>query len=127
MQSVSTPALNKASDLFRHWLTLTPNDIAALVRRIVEKAQMNVNDIALQLNRGELATALVGDDKAPCKHTDPMVVSIDAMLKRAGKGEQLVIDNENARQINPELVAMMAKPFRSESSCSPAPTTASRR
>ena len=90
-------ALNKASDLSRRWLTLTPIDIAALVRRIVEKAQVNVNDIALQLNRGELASALIGDDKAPCKRTDPMLLSIDATLKRAGKGKRLVIDNENAR------------------------------
>ena len=91
-------ALNKASDLSRQWLTLTPIDIAALVRRIVEKAQVNVNDITLQLNRGELASALIGDDKAPCKRTDPMLLSIDATLKRAGKGKRLVIDNENARR-----------------------------
>ncbi|WP_246719638.1 hypothetical protein [Methylocystis sp. H62] len=104
-------ALNKASDLSRQWLTLTPIDIAALVRRIVEKAQVNVNGIALQLNRGELARVLVGNDKTPCKLTGPMLLSIDATLKRAGKGKRLVIDNENARQIYPELVAMMGEAF----------------
>ena len=104
-------ALNKASDLSRRWLATPPIDIAALVRRIVEKAQINVNDIALQLNRSELASALIGDDKAPCKRTDPMLLSIDATLKRAGKGKRLVIDNENAPEINPELVAMIGEAF----------------
>ena len=104
-------ALNKASDLSQRWLATPPIDIAALVRRIVEKAQINVNDIALQLNRGELASALIGDDKAPYKRTDPMLLSIDATLKRAGKGKRLVIDNENAPEINQELVAMIVEAF----------------
>ncbi len=31
-----------------------------------------------------------------------MLLSIDATLKRAGKGRRLVIDNENAPEINPD-------------------------
>ena len=104
-------ALNKASDLSQRWIATPPIDIADLVRRIVERAQINANDIALQLNRGELASALIGDGKPPYKRADLMLLSIDATLKRAGKGKRLVIDNENAPEINPELAAMMGEAF----------------
>ena len=87
-------ALNKSSDLSQRWIATPPIDIAALVRRIVERAQINANGIALQLNRGELASALIGDGKPPDKRADPMLLSIDATLKRAGKGKRLVIDSE---------------------------------
>ena len=93
-------------------VNVLPSAIEAVRRRGgLVVAQVNDNGIALQLNRGELASALIGDDKAPCKRADPMLLTIDAKLKRAGKGKRLVIDNETTPAIDQELVAMIVEAF----------------
>jgi DNA invertase Pin-like site-specific DNA recombinase len=99
-------ALSNSSELSQRWLTLPPIEIAALVRQIVKKTRVAADGIALHLDRGKLAAALTG---AACDRADagPVLLSIEARLKRAGKGKRLIIENDARAEVNQGLVALI--------------------
>ena len=98
-------ALSRASELSRRWLAMPPIEIATLVRQIVERTRVNADGITLHLNRGNLAVALIGDGGSARADADPILLLIEARLKRAGKGKRLIIEGGDGAEINPDLVA----------------------
>ena len=57
---------------------------------------------------------------------DPVVISIEAKLRRAGKGKRLVIENGVEAEVNVGLVELIKEASPSETSSSQDRTTASR-
>lgn len=104
-------ALTKASELSRRWLAVPPSDIAALVRRIVDRVEVDADSISIHLSRPKLAAELTGDNRANGANADPLLLSIDAVLKRAGKGKRLIIEDGAAAEVNPDLVALLREAF----------------
>jgi site-specific DNA recombinase len=104
-------ALTRASELSRRWLAMPPSDIAALVRRIAERVEVDVDAIALRLDRRMLAAELTGDNRANGGNADPILLAIDAVLKRAGKGKRLIIEDGAGAEVNPDLVALLREAF----------------
>ena len=104
-------ALSKASELSRRWLAMPPIEIATLVRQIVERTRVNADGITLHLNRGDLAAALIGDGGSARADADPILLLIEARLKRAGKGKRLIIEGGDGAEINPDLVALIGEAF----------------
>jgi hypothetical protein len=65
----------------------------SLVLDIVERVTIAANRIDIWLNRAKIAAALEAGGRSQRPDLDPVVVSIEAKLRRAGKGKCLVIAN----------------------------------
>jgi hypothetical protein len=103
-------ALSKSSELSQRWLALPPIEIVALVRQIVERTRVTADGITLHLDRGKLAAALT-DATAHRVDAGPVLLSIEARLKRAGKGKRLIIENGAGAEVNEGLVALIREAF----------------
>ena len=104
-------ALSKSSELSRRWLAMPPIEITNLVRQIVERTLVNADGITLHLDRGKLAAPLTGDGRSYRADADPILLPIEAKLKRAGKGKRLIIENGAGAEVNQDLVSLIRDAF----------------
>jgi site-specific DNA recombinase len=65
--------------------------------------------IDIRLSRAKVAAALGAQALDQRPDLDPVVLSIEAKLRRAGKGKRLVIENGAAAKVNAGLAAMVAE------------------
>ena len=104
-------ALRRGSELSQRWFAMPPIEITGLVRQIVERVAVTVDGIQLRLDRGKVAAVLTGDGGSERTDAEPILLSIEAKLKRAGKGKRLVIENGAAVEANEDLVALTREAF----------------
>jgi site-specific DNA recombinase len=103
-------ALRKALKLSERWLAMPPVEMKSLVLDIVERVTLAANRIDIWLNRAKIAAALeAGASQRP--DLDPVVLSIEAKLRRAGKGKRLVIANGAEAEVNAGLVELIKEAF----------------
>jgi site-specific DNA recombinase len=103
-------ALGNASALSERWLTAPPLELRSLVRDIVEQVIIAADRIDIRLSQAKIAAALqVRWQCAP--DLDPIVLSIEAKLRRAGKGKRLIIANGAIAEINQGIVALLKEAF----------------
>jgi site-specific DNA recombinase len=103
-------ALCNASALSWRWLTVAPVEMRSLIREIIEQITVTANRIEIRLNRAKIATALqAGVQSEP--DLDPIVLSILAKLRRAGKEKRLVIENGATIEVNERLVELIKEAF----------------
>jgi site-specific DNA recombinase len=86
-------ALGNAFTLSKRWLAMPPVEMKTLVLDIVERVTIAANRIDIWLNRAKIAAALEAGGGSQRPDIDPVVVSIEAKLRRGGKGKRLVIAN----------------------------------
>jgi len=67
--------------------------------------------IEIRINRAKIVAALQAGEGRQRPDLDPVVLSIETKLRRAGKGKRLVIENGAAAEVNAGLAAMIAKAF----------------
>ncbi len=86
-------AMTKASQLISGWMGLPTIKLRELVRSVVEKIIVHEDMVIASLKPAEIATVLVGDRyKVPAdRQPDAIELTIDARLRRAGKGIRLVV------------------------------------
>jgi hypothetical protein len=85
-------ALRNACGLSERWLAMPPRELKSLVQEIVDRITVAADRIEIRLSRAKVAAALeAGESQRP--DLDPVVVSVEAKLRRAGKGKRLVIEN----------------------------------
>jgi hypothetical protein len=103
-------ALHNASALSGRWLAALPIEMRNLVRAIVEQVIIAADRIDIHLNRAKIAAALQvrvqGDP-----NLDPVVLSIEAKLRRAGKGKRLIIANGANAEINQGIAELIKEAF----------------
>jgi hypothetical protein len=85
-------ALRNASALSEGWLAMPSLELRSLVQDSVEQAIIAADRVDIHMNRVKIAAARQvrvqnGRDR------DPVVLSIAAKLRRAGKGKRLIIEN----------------------------------
>jgi site-specific DNA recombinase len=119
-------ALRKVLKLSERWLAMPPVELKSLVQEIVDRITVAADRIEIQLSRAKIAAALQVGERGQRPDLDPVVLSIEAKVRRAGKGKRLVIGNGAEAEVNAGLVEMIKKPSRSETSSSQDRTTASR-
>ena len=103
-------ALRNAFTLSKRWLAMPPIEMKSLALDIVERVTIAADRIDIWLNRAKIAAALeAGASQRP--DLDPVVVSIEAKLRRAGKGKRLVIANGAEAEVNAGLAAMITEAF----------------
>jgi site-specific DNA recombinase len=94
-------ALCNASALF---------EMRSLIREIIEQITVTADRIEIRLSRAKIAVALqAGMQREP--DLDPVVLSIEANLRRAGKGKRLVIANGAEAEVNEGLVELIQEAF----------------
>jgi site-specific DNA recombinase len=93
-------ALRNAFGLSERWLAAPPVEMKSLVRDIVERVTVAVDRIEIRLSRGNVAAALEAGGRSHRPDLDPVVLSIEAKVRRAGKGKRLVIENGAGTEVN---------------------------
>ena len=83
---------------------LPPVEMKSLVRDIVERITVAADRIEIRLSRAKIAAALEAGEASQRPDLDPVVLSIEAKLRRAGKGKRLVIENGAEAEVNAGLV-----------------------
>jgi site-specific DNA recombinase len=103
-------ALRNACGLSERWLAAPPVEMKSLILDIVEQITVAADRIEIRLSRAKVAAALeAGESQRP--DLDPVVVSIEAKLRRGGKGKRLVIENGAGAEVNENLAAMITEAF----------------
>jgi hypothetical protein len=67
--------------------------------------------IEIQLSRAKIAAALQVGERGQRPDLDPVVLSIEAKVRRAGKGKRLVIGNGAETEVNAGLVEPIKEAF----------------
>jgi site-specific DNA recombinase len=104
-------ALRNAFGLSERWLAAPPVVMKSLVRDIVEQITVAADRIDIWLNRAKIAAALQVGERGQRPDLDPVVLSIEAKLRRAGKGKRLVIENGAETEVNEGLVELIKEAF----------------
>jgi site-specific DNA recombinase len=103
-------ALRNATALSERWLTAPPIEIKNLVRDIAEQVIIDANRVDIHLSRAKIAVALRARVQG-APDLDPVVLSIEAQLRRAGKGKRLIIANGANAEVNQGLVELIKEAF----------------
>ena len=90
---------------------MSPVELGSLVRNIVERVTIAANRIDIWLNRAKIAAALEAGGGSQRPDIDPITLSIEAKLRRAGKGKRLVIANGAEAEVNAGLVELIKDAF----------------
>jgi site-specific DNA recombinase len=103
--------LRNAFTLSKRWLAMPPVEMKSLVLDIVERVTIAANRIDIWLNRAKIAAALEAGGGSQRPDIDPITLSIEAKLRRAGNEKRLVIANGAEAEVNAGLTAMIAEAF----------------
>jgi site-specific DNA recombinase len=104
-------ALRNAFTLSKRWLAMSPVEMESLVLDIVERVTIAANRIDIWLNREKIAAAPEAGGGSQRPDVDPITLSIEAKVRRAGKGKRLVIENGAEAEVNAGLVEMIKDAF----------------
>jgi site-specific DNA recombinase len=104
-------APRNAFGLSERWLAAPPVEMRSLVLDIVEWVTIAANRIDKRLNPAKIAAALEAEGASQRPDLDPVVLSIEAKLRRAGKGKRLVIANNAEAEVNAGLVELIKDAF----------------
>ena len=104
-------ALRNAFTLSKRWLAMPPIERKSLVLDIVEQITVAADRIEIRLSRVNVAAALQVGERGQRPDLDPVVLSIEAKVRRAGKGKRLVIENGAEAEVNAGLVEMIKEAF----------------
>ena len=97
-------ALRKVLKLSERWLAMPPVELKSLLQEIVDRITVAADRIEIQLSRAKIAAALQVGERGQRHDLDPVVLSIEAKVRRAGKGKRLVIGNGAETEVNAVLV-----------------------
>jgi site-specific DNA recombinase len=90
--------------------TTPPIEMRSLARDIVDQVIIAADRIDVRLSRAKIAAALQARVQS---NTDlePVALSIEAKLRRAGKGKRLIIANGANAEVNQGLVELIKEAF----------------
>ena len=104
-------ALRNAFTLSKRWLAMPPVEMRSLVRDIVEQITVAAERIEIRLSRAKIAVVLEAGGGSQRPDIEPITLSIEAKLRRAGKGKRLVIANGAEAEVNAGLVELIKDAF----------------
>jgi DNA invertase Pin-like site-specific DNA recombinase len=102
-------AMLKASQLVNGWASLPPIKLLELVRSVVQTITVDDEKVVASLKPTEVATILLGDkcNLPEARQRGAIELTIDAKLRRAGKGIRLVVGGGVAEKPNGDMVALL--------------------
>jgi site-specific DNA recombinase len=100
-------ALKRAAHMAEGWLALPPVEVRGLLRQVVERVVVAADRIGLCISRLKLAEALEARQFSGRADVGPLMLSIVASLRGAGKGKRLVIAEDGGVEVNAGLVRLV--------------------
>ena len=102
-------AMTKASQLVEGWASLPPITFRELVRTVVETITVDDEKVVASLKPAEVATFLLGDTRniPEARPRGAIELTIDAKLRRAGKGIRLVVGGGVAEKPDGHMIALL--------------------
>lgn len=99
----------KASQFVEGWTSLPPIKLRELVRSVVENIKVHNDRVIASLRRTEVATFLLGDgcNVSTDGPSGAIDLTIEAKLRRAGKGIRLVVGGGIAEKPDGQMVALL--------------------
>ncbi|MBL8882355.1 MAG: recombinase family protein [Hyphomicrobium sp.] len=105
-------ALAKATELSGSWATLPSIKIRELVRPIVERVCVRVDEVVVSLNRKEIARVLLGEaQELPGVDREAIELRVEAKLRRAGKGIRLIVGGGRAAKPDGQMIALLRNAY----------------
>lgn len=104
-------ALHRASQMAARWKTLPSAELTAFVRSSVERVSVATDHVEVSVDSAKLLDALGGDQASKEENVAPIVLSIAANLRRAGKGKRLVIAGDARREVDTNLIELLKQAF----------------
>ena len=86
------------------WPATPPVELKELVRAIVEQVAVAPDQIDVRINRGKLTKMLGASRSSQWPDAPPIILSIKASFRRAGKGKRLFIESAARSEVNAGLV-----------------------
>lgn len=102
-------AMAKASQHIKGWASLPPIKVRELVRTVVETITVDDEKVVASLKPREIATILLGDtcNLPEARQHTAIELTIDAKLRRAGKGIRLVVGGGVAERPDGQMIALL--------------------
>jgi DNA invertase Pin-like site-specific DNA recombinase len=102
-------AMMKASQLVDGWANLPPLKLRELLRTVVETITVDDERVVASLKPRELATILLGEkgNLPEARQPGAIDLTIDAKLRRAGKGIRLVVGGGVAEKPDGRMIALL--------------------
>ena len=102
-------AMAKANQLVEGWANLSPTKLRELVRTVVETITVDDEKVVASLKPTAVATVLLGDTCSVPEDRQPGAIelTIDAKLRRAGKGIRLVVGGGVAEKPDGQMIALL--------------------
>ncbi len=101
-------SLAKAMEISGSWAALPSIKIRELVRSIVERVCVRVNEVVVSLNRNEIARVLLGEVRdLPEADRQEIELRVEAKLRRAGKGIRLIVGGGRAAKPDSQMIALL--------------------
>ncbi len=111
--SVQRAVLDQSAKLAKRWTTLAALELRALVKSLVQQVQVGDSEISVRLNRTVIVSSVMPEatlKETECKPAvEPVVLSIVASLRRAGKGTRFAIGDGSANKIDHGLASLIAR------------------
>ncbi|CCB66439.1 recombinase family protein [Hyphomicrobium sp. MC1] len=104
-------ALHHASQLAARWQTLPSAEVMKFVRSSVERVSVATDHVEVIVDGAKLLNVLGGGQASKEENVAPIVLSIAANLRRAGKGKRLVIAGNAHCEIDANLIALLKQAF----------------
>lgn len=106
-------SLKKADEL-AHDLAASPSiKSRELMRSIVERVCVHVDEVVVSLNRKEIAKVLIDRvcQELPGEHLDTTEFRAEAKLRRAGKGIRLIVGGNRAAKPDRHIIDLLRNAF----------------
>jgi len=103
-------ALRNASALSERWLAAPPLELRSLVRDIIDQVIIGADRIDVRVSRAKIAATLQARVQGNTE-LEPVVLSVEAKLRRAGKGKRLVIANGASAEVNQGIIELIKEAF----------------
>ena len=100
-------ALKISEKLAYNLQSLSQSDLKELLQKIIQKITISQNEISLTLAPDQILKVLGVELKGEQPIVKPITLTVEAMLRRTGKGKRLIITNAPPAEINDDLIELI--------------------
>jgi len=106
-------ALANAVELSSRWAALPSVKVRELVRTIVERVCVRVDEVVVSVDRQAIAKTLLGEwyRQPPEEHPDAIKIRAEAKLRRAGKGVRLIVGGGRAAKPDGQMITLLRNAY----------------
>ena len=100
-------ALKISENLAQNLQSLSQSDLKELLQEIIQSIAISQNETCLTLAPDQIIRELGVELKQEQSIVKPIMITVEASLRRAGKGKKLIIAKTPAAEINEHLIQLI--------------------